>query len=112
MVDLFITYSILSYDFSKAFYHSCLLLAVLFRYLEMPRFLDSHNMGAATEEQLRQAAGAPARADGVKTVNVMYNKQEDKLFCLTDAPNREAVDKHHKDMGMTCDWITEVKTTS
>lgn len=78
----------------------------------MPRFLDSHKLGRATEQQLKQAQNAPVGADGVRAINVMYNQQEDKLFCLTEAPSPDAVDRHHRDMGMTCDWITEVKTTS
>jgi uncharacterized protein DUF4242 len=78
----------------------------------MPRFLDAHPMGQTTEEQIRQASNAPVDASGVKTVNILYNKDENKLFCLTDAPNKEAVNKHHKDLGMTCDWVTEVKTTT
>lgn len=69
-------------------------------------------MAGATEAQLKQAQNAPVDKDGVRTVNILYNQQEDKLFCMTDAPSKEAVDRHHKSLGMTCDWITEVKTTS
>ena len=41
----------------------------------------------------------------------MYIKEEDKLFCLLDASNKEVVDKHHQKLGIQCEWITEVKTT-
>jgi Protein of unknown function (DUF4242) len=49
---------------------------------------------------------------GITHVNIMYNKEEDKFFCLLDAPNREAVENHHNKQGVKCEWITEVKTTS
>ena len=43
---------------------------------------------------------------------MLYNKEEDKLFCLVDAPDKESVRKHHEKFGTTCEWITEVETTS
>jgi Nickel responsive protein SCO4226-like len=33
------------------------------------------------------------------------------FYCILDAPNKDAVVKHHQKFGMKCDWITEVKTT-
>ena len=36
-----------------------------------------------------------------------------KVFCLLDAPNKEAVKKHHeKKYAVKCEWIIEVKTTA
>ncbi len=78
----------------------------------MPKFLDSHALGGATEEQLRQAQAAPVGQDGARALNIMYNQNDNKVFCLTEAPSREAVEKYHQDLGMKCDWITEVKTTA
>jgi hypothetical protein len=69
-------------------------------------------MGNLTEEQLKKAQNAPADEFGITHENVMYNKQENKLYCLLDAPNKEAVEKHHQKLGLKCDWITEVKTTA
>jgi hypothetical protein len=77
----------------------------------MPKFLDAHRMGNLTEEQLKQAQNAPSDEFGITHENVLYNKDENKLFCLLDAPNKEAVEKHHQKLGLKCDWITEVKTT-
>ena len=42
----------------------------------------------------------------------MYNQEEDGFYCLTDAPNKEAVENHHNKHGIKCEWITEVKTTA
>jgi hypothetical protein len=42
----------------------------------------------------------------------MYNQKEDRFFCLTEASNKDAVQKHHSKHGFGCEWITEVKTTA
>ena len=39
----------------------------------------------------------------------MYNQDEDRFFCLTEAPNKDVVQKHHSKHGFNCEWITEVK---
>lgn len=78
----------------------------------MPRFLDSHSVGELTDKTLKKLQNAPKDEFGVTHVNIMYNKAENKAFCLLDAPSREAVKKHHEKAGIKCDWITEVKTTA
>jgi hypothetical protein len=77
----------------------------------MPKFLDVHKMGSFDEEKLKQVQGLPKDEFGVIHENIIYNKKEDKLFCLLDAPDKESVDKHHHKLGLSCDWIMEVKTT-
>lgn len=79
--------------------------------LAMPKFLDSHHMGRVDENTLRNVQNSPADEFGVIHENIMYNQEEDKLFCLLDAPDKEAVNKHHQKLGIHCEWITEVKTT-
>jgi uncharacterized protein DUF4242 len=44
-------------------------------------------------------------------VNIIYNLEGGMIYCLLDAPNKEAVEKHHDNIGVKCDWIMEVKTT-
>lgn len=73
--------------------------------------LDAHNLRAVDEETLRNAQNSPKDEFGVTHDNMMYNREEDKWYCLLDAPNREAIIKHHEKHGIKCDWITEVKTT-
>ena len=77
----------------------------------MPIFLDSHHMKGVDENTLRNAQNSPKDEFGVTHENIMYNEKEDKLFCLLDAPSKEAVEKHHQKLGIQCEWITEVKTT-
>jgi hypothetical protein len=60
----------------------------------MPRFLDVHD-----EFQ-------------VKTINLMYNYEADRFYCLLEAPNKQAIKDHHNKYGFECEWITEVKTTA
>ena len=74
----------------------------------MPKFLDAHKMGQVSEDLLKQAQNQP------KTNLGQYMKISciiKKLFCLLDAQDKESVRKHHEKLGITCDWITEVKTT-
>jgi hypothetical protein len=43
---------------------------------------------------------------------MLYNREVNMLYCILDAPNKDAVSKHYQKFGMKCDWITEVKTTA
>ena len=40
----------------------------------MPKYLDSHALGGATEEQLKQVQAAPLGQDGVRVLNIMHNQ--------------------------------------
>jgi hypothetical protein len=76
----------------------------------MPRYLDAHKMSGFDEEKLKQAKNSPMDEFGVTHSDILYNKEEDKLYCILDAPDKQSVEKHHKKFGINCDWITEVKT--
>ena len=78
----------------------------------MPKFLDAHNLKGVEEETLRKAQSSPKDEFGVTHDNMMYNKEEDKWYCLLDAPDKEALLKHPYKLVLKCDWITEVKTTA
>ena len=69
-------------------------------------------MGNYSEDELKKAKQLPPDEFGVKVLNIFYNMKTDISFCLIDAPNREAVEKHHEKYNFTCDWITEVNTTA
>ena len=51
----------------------------------MPRFLDVHGLKDLDEETLRKTQNAPKDEFGVTHDNIMYNKDEDKFYCLLDA---------------------------
>ena len=78
----------------------------------MPKFLDSHSIGNVTVEQLKQAQNMPKDEYGIIHKNIMYNKKENKAYCLLDAPSEEAVQKHHEKLGMKCEWVMQVDTTA
>jgi hypothetical protein len=73
--------------------------------------LDVNSIETLTEDGLIKEQNAPRDELGVKTVNILYNFEVGTIYCLLDAPNRKAVEQHHSKLGVTCDWIMEVKTT-
>jgi len=76
------------------------------------KFLDVHSLKGFDEETLRKLQQSSVDEFGITHLNILYNKEEDKFFCLLEAPNREAVENHHHKAGVKCEWITEVKTTA
>ena len=80
-------------------------------YLILPTFLDVHSIGTLTEEDLLKEQNAPRDELGVKRENILYNLEGRVIYCLLDAPTKEAIEKHHDKLGVKCDWIMEVKTT-
>ena len=78
----------------------------------MPTFMDFHSIGHYTEDDLRKGQNEPRDEFGVKILNTFYDIDSGMMFCLVDAPDRYAVEKHHSKFGMKCDWITQIKMTS
>lgn len=78
----------------------------------MARFLDSHKMGSFTEKQLMKLHESLPDKFGVKHLNILYNYEANVVYCLLEAPSREAVEMNHAKLNCKCDWITEVKTTA
>jgi len=77
----------------------------------MPKFLNIHSLDNCSEDQLKKSKQLPADEFGVTHVDIFYNTELGLCFCLLDAPNRGAVERHHEKLGIKCDWITEVNTT-
>jgi Protein of unknown function (DUF4242) len=65
-----------------------------------------------TAEQLIKLQKSPLDEFGVKHLNILYNYEANIVYCLLEAPDREAVEMNHAKLGYKCDWITEVKTTA
>lgn len=78
----------------------------------MARFLDTHKIGAYAEEQLVESQKLPRDEFGVVVINILYNYEADIMYCILDAPNREAVERHHAKLGYICDSVIEIKTTA
>ena len=58
----------------------------------MPKFLDVHPLKELDEETLRQLQSAPVHEFKVKAINLMYNYEADKFYCLLEAPNKQAIE--------------------
>lgn len=76
----------------------------------MPKYIDTHEMNPITAEQLRQAQNEPADEFGVTHHDILFSEKENKIWCILDAPSREAVEQHHAKVGMTCESIHEVES--
>lgn len=73
----------------------------------MPIFLDVHKV-PFSEANLKELCMSPRDEFGVSHVNLLYNKDSGICFCLLEAPNVDAVEKHHAKVNIKCEWITEV----
>ena len=82
----------------------------------MPQFLDHHQASGPPPQEMVDAVaqdlgggGHTDEATGVKGIAWMYN--DNQQWCVTEAPNADAVHKYHEAMGMTLDKgnVTEIK---
>ena len=67
----------------------------------MPVFLDQHQGGLTSEmaEMVKQkVAAGQMDGFGAKALNVFWS--DDETFCLSEAPNAEAVHKAHEAIGI------------
>lgn len=77
----------------------------------MPKFIDVHPMKPFTAEQLNKIQNAPRDEFGVTHHDILFSEKEDKIYCVLDAPDADAIEKHHAKAGIRCDWIHEVRST-
>ena len=78
----------------------------------MPKFLDSHGLQGADPEELKKAQNDPKDEFGVSILNIIYSEDEDRIYCFLEAPDKEAIKKHHEKFGYKCDYIMEVNSTA
>jgi hypothetical protein len=55
----------------------------------VPRFLDVHPMKGLDEDILKKLQDSPLDEFSVKYLNILYNPEADKCFCLLEAPTEE-----------------------
>jgi hypothetical protein len=77
----------------------------------MPKFMSSHTMpaGAMKREQVNQMAQAAQSDATVHPYRSFLNLSEGKVFCVMEAPSKEALAAWFKNMKMPCDYITPVE---
>ena len=77
----------------------------------MPKYIDTHPMESFTAQQLREAQNAPPDEFGVTHHDILFSEEDNKIWCILDAPSKEAVEKHHAKVGTKCEMIYEVMST-
>ena len=80
----------------------------------MPLYMDIHrNVDGVTPEALDEAHRRDLEVQakyGVEFVNYWYSEAEGAIFCLCNAPNKEAAEAVHREAhGGVADEIIEVK---
>ena len=78
----------------------------------MPTYLDIHVTGKRTGKGIQSAVGDKPDKFGVSHIEFFINEKEDKMLCFHEAPDEEAVRKHHEAVGLKCDWIIRVDRIS
>ena len=83
----------------------------------MPLFMDTHgHIEGLTAEAVAQAHEADLKAQekyGVKYLRYWFDDKAGKVFCLVEAPNKEAAIAVHREAhGLVADEIIEVKEGS
>jgi hypothetical protein len=58
-----------------------------------------HSLAQFAEGELKKIQNM-SKGIWVKTINIFYDMGSEIIFCLVDAPNRMAVEKHHEKFGL------------
>ncbi len=80
----------------------------------MPLFLDvHHHVEGLTAEAVGQAHAADLKTQekyNVKYLRYWFDEESGKVFCLVDAPSKEAANAVHREAhGLVADDLVEVK---
>jgi hypothetical protein len=80
----------------------------------MPLFMDVHNhVPGLTADAVKQAHAADVKTQdkyNVKYLRYWFDEKTGKVFCLVDAPNKEAANAVHREAhGLVADDLIEVK---
>jgi hypothetical protein len=68
-------------------------------------------MKPMTADALKKLQDAPPDEFGVTHHEILFSEKDNKIFCVLEAPNVEAIHKHHAKACVNCDWVHEVKST-
>ena len=80
----------------------------------MPLYMDVHNnVEGLTAKAVAEAHKKDIETQekyGVKYLKYWFNEKTGKVFCLSEAPSKEAAEKVHREAhGLVADEIIEVK---
>lgn len=79
----------------------------------MPKFMDYHEHLQLPAEAIEQITidtkNTKADAFGVRQVELFHNPYG-QVYCLLEAPDADAVRKHHEALGVPCGDVHEVES--
>jgi hypothetical protein len=77
----------------------------------MGKFMSSHTLpaGALHREQVDQLAKVAQNDPAVTPYRSFLNLAEGKIFCVMEAPSKDALAAWFSKMQMPCDYITPVE---
>ena len=74
----------------------------------MPIFIDGHDMKNISIEDIKKNINEHPDENGVRYLEILFSENEKKVFCILEAPNKEAVRYYHEDNKIECDFVFEV----
>lgn len=77
----------------------------------MPQFMDYHDDLKLPQEAIDSIAAGKNEADefGVRQIELFHNP-DGKVYCLLEAPDEEAVRKHHAALDVDCGDVHQVSS--
>ncbi len=79
----------------------------------MPKFMDVHTslkLPAEAIADLRKATVSGERDEFDVAQLELYYNDDGMVYCLTEAPDKESVIKHHEGAGIPCDAVHQVNS--
>ena len=78
---------------------------------QVPKFMDFHDDLKLPQEAIDQITNdtRDGKSDqfGVRQIE-LYHNPDGKVYCLLEAPDADAVRRHHEALGVTCGEVHEV----
>ena len=56
----------------------------------MPKFIDTHAMQPFTGDELKKLQDAPPDEFGVTHHDILFSEEDNKIYCVLDAPKRRS----------------------
>jgi hypothetical protein len=79
--------------------------------IQMPRFMDYHDDLKLPPEAIEQIAQGTRDGDsdefGVRQIE-LYHNADGKVYCLLEAPDEDAVRRHHAALDVPCGEVHQV----
>ena len=79
--------------------------------VKAPLLIGGPHVSSLPAETLKELQNAPPDEFGVTHHDILFSEEEDRIYCVLDAPNREAIEMHHAKAGIKCEHIHEVEST-